>query len=48
MNVCVLYYVVSMVVNDVVCDQDIVYSGKEIPVLRLLGCALFGDFREVS
>jgi len=32
-----------MFVNDVVCDQDIVSSGKEIPVLRLLGCALFGD-----
>ena len=30
-----------MFVNDVVCDQDIVSSGKEIPVLRLLGCALF-------
>jgi len=26
-----------------VCDRDIVSSGKEIPVLRLLGCALFGD-----
>jgi len=43
MNVYVLYYVVSMFVNDVVCDRDIVSSGKEIPVLRLLGCALFGD-----
>jgi len=43
MNVYVLYYVVSMFVNDVVCDRDIVSSGKEIPVLRLLGYALFGD-----
>jgi len=43
MNVYVLYDVVSMFVNDVVCDRDIVSSGKEIPVLRLLGCALFGD-----
>ena len=36
------------VMNDVVCDRDIVSSGKEIPVLRLLGCALFGDSKEVS
>jgi len=36
-----------MFVNDVVCDRDIVSSGKEIPVLRLLRCALFGDL-EVS
>jgi len=34
-----------MFLNDVVCDRDIVSSGKEIPVLRLLGCALFGDSR---
>ena len=32
-----------MFVNDVVCDWDIVASGNDIPVLRLLGCALFGD-----
>jgi len=32
-----------MFVNDVVCDRDIVSSGKEIPVLRLLECALFRD-----
>ena len=32
-----------MFVNDVVCDRDIVSSGKKILVLRLLGCALFGD-----
>jgi len=32
-----------MSVNDVVCDQDIVSSRKEIPVLRLLRHALFGD-----
>jgi len=25
-------------------DRDIVSSGKEIPVLRLLGCVLFQDF----
>jgi len=43
MNVYVWYDVVSMFVNDVVCDQDIVSLGKEIPVLRLLGRALFGD-----
>jgi len=48
MNVYVLYYEVSMFVNDVVCDRDIVSSRKEIPVLRLLGCALFGDSKEVS
>jgi len=48
MNVNVLYYVVSLFVNDVVCDRDIVSSGKEIPVFRLLGCALFGDSKEVS
>jgi len=43
MNVYVWYNVVSMFVNYVVCDRDIVSLGKEIPVLRLLGCALFGD-----
>ena len=48
MNVSVLYYVVSLFVNDVVCDRDIVSSGEEIPVLRLLGYALFGDSKEVS
>jgi len=42
-NVYVRYDVVSMFVNDMVCDQDIISSGKEIPVLRLLGRALFGD-----
>ena len=48
MNVYVWYDVISMFVNDVVCDRDTVSSGKEIPVLRLLGCALFGDSKEVS
>jgi len=48
MNVYVLYDVISKFVNDVVCDRDIVSSGKEILVLRLLGCALFGDSKEVS
>ena len=48
MNVYVLYDVLSMFVNDVVCDRDIVSSGKEMPELRLLGCALFGDSKEVS
>ena len=43
MNAYVWYDVVSLFVNDVVCDRDIVSSGKEIPVLRLLGYALFGD-----
>jgi len=47
MNVYVWYDVVLMFMNDVVCDRDIVSSGKEILVLRLLGCALFGDL-EVS
>jgi len=32
-----------MFVNDVVCDRDIVSLEKEILVLRLLGCAMFGD-----
>jgi len=41
MNVYVRYDVLSMFVNEVVCDQDIVSSGKKIPVLRLLGCVLF-------
>jgi len=45
MNVYEWYDVVSMFVNDVVCDRDIVSSGKEIPVLRLLGCVLFGILR---
>jgi len=48
MNGYVLYDVISMFVNDVVCDRDIVSAGKEIPVLRLLGCALFGNSKEVS
>jgi len=43
MNVYVWYDVILMFVNDVVCDRDIIYSVKEIPALRLLGCALFGD-----
>jgi len=43
MNAYEWYDVVSMFVNDVVCDRDIVSSRKEIPVLRLLGCALFWD-----
>jgi len=43
MNVYVLYDVVSIFVNDVVYDRDIISSRKEIPVLRLLGRALFGD-----
>jgi len=43
-NVYVLYDLVSIFVNDVVCDRDIVSSGKEILVLRLLGCALFWGF----
>jgi len=43
MNIYGWYDVVSMFVNDVMCDRDIVSSGKEIPVLRLLGYALLGD-----
>jgi len=43
MSVCVLYDVVSMFVNDVVCDWDIISLGKEISVLKLLRCALFVD-----
>jgi len=42
-NVYVWYDVVSIFVNDAVCDQDIVCLGKDIPVLRLLGRVLFGD-----
>jgi len=46
MNVYVLCDVVSMFVNDMVCDRDTVSSGgQEILVLKLLGCALFGDSR---
>jgi len=44
---CLCIVVVSMFVNNVVYDRDIVSLGKEIPVLRLLGCALIGD-SEVS
>jgi len=44
-NVYVWYDVVSIFVNYVVCDRDIVSSGKEICVLRLLRCALVGDSR---
>jgi len=43
MNVYVWYDIVSMFVNDAVCDRDIVSSRKEIPMLTLLGRALFGD-----
>ena len=43
MNVYVWYDVISMFVNDVVRDRDIVSSRKEIPVLRLLERALFWD-----
>jgi len=43
MNVYVIYDVVSMFVIDVVCDWDTVSWGKEIPVLRSLGCVLFVD-----
>jgi len=43
MNVYISYDVVSMFMNDVVCDWNIVSPRKEIPVLRLLDCALFGD-----
>jgi len=45
MNVYVWYDVVSMFVNDMEQNggQDIVSLGKETPVLRLLGCALFRD-----
>jgi len=43
MNVYVWYDVISMFMNDVVYDRDIISSRKEISLLRLLGCALFGD-----
>jgi len=43
MSVYVSYDVVLMFVKDVVCDQDIVSSVKEIPMLRSLGCTLFVD-----
>jgi len=48
MNIYEWYDVVSMFVNDVVCDRDILSSGNEIPVLRLLGCVLFGDLIYLS
>jgi len=48
MNVYILYDLVSMFMNDVACDRDTVSSGKGIPVLRLLGCALIGDSKEAS
>jgi len=41
MNVYVWYDVISVFVDYVVYDRDIVSSGKEIPVLRLLECVLF-------
>jgi len=43
MNIYVCYDVVSMFVNDVVCDRYLVSSEKEILVLRSLRCVLFGD-----
>jgi len=43
MNVYVQYDVFSMFVNDVVCDRDIVSSGKKIPVLISLRCTFFVD-----
>jgi len=43
MNVYIWYDVVSIFVSDVVCHRGIVFLGKEIHVLRLLGYALFGD-----
>ena len=43
MNVYIWYDVVSIFVNDVVSNRDIVSLGKEIFVFRLLRCALFGD-----
>jgi len=43
MDIYIWYDVVSMFVNGVVCDWDIISSGKEILVLRLLGCTFFGD-----
>jgi len=36
MNVYVLYDIVSMFLNDVVCDRDIVSLGNEIPMLKLI------------
>jgi len=42
---CIIWCSINVCVNDVVCDRDIVSLGNEIPVLRLLGCALFGDSR---
>jgi len=44
MNVYVQDDIVSMFVNDVVCDWDIVSSGKEIPVLRLIRMCIVCGF----
>ena len=50
MNVYVWYDVISMFMNDVVCVIETQYlqERRYPPVLRLLGCALFGDSKEVS
>jgi len=45
MNVYEWYNVVSMFVNDVVCDRNIVSSGKEISLLRLLRLHCLGILR---
>jgi len=44
MNVYIWYDAVSMFVNDVVCDRDIVSSRKEIPVLRLIRMCIVSEF----
>jgi len=41
-DVYILYNIVSMFVNDVVCDRDIVYSRKEIFVFRLIRMCIIG------
>ena len=46
MDVYVWYDV--MFVNNMDDDQDMISSGKEIPVLKLLGCALFGNLIHVG
>jgi len=47
MNVYVWYDVVSIFVNDVVCDRDIVSSGRRSRVEIIRMCIVWG-FKEIS
>jgi len=44
MNVYVLYDVIPMFVNDVACDQDMISSGKDILVSRLIRMCIVCEF----